>query len=476
MHSSLFRDRIRRLVSTGAGVLAVVTAGAGLGAGAAVVAAPAAAHASVTNGPIGRSEVLARAQFWVDAGPTYTQTGTWFRDPEGDKTYRRDCSGLVSMAWHLGTSYVTGDFQGSSPYWTRLASRDQLAPGDAIVRNGHMELFSHWKNSGNHGQGAYVYSFNDDGETVQNPWGPNNVDSLGFNEAADMTSYTPIRRTGLVSAKRDSLSADGHAELIRKDAAGDLFAYYNNGVNGAGAVNWGAATKVGNGWTGSDNSVYFADLDGNGQTDVIRKDPAGALQAYYNHGLTSSLGVRWNGPKLIGAGWTMADDAVYFADLSGDGYAEVIRKDTTGALFAYYNHGVHGTGAVIWGDPVRIGGGWTGSDNAVHFADISGDGYAEAIRKEDGTLFVYYNNGINGDMTVRWGDPVEVESGLTAADTAVYFGDLNGDGRADRITKQGGELIARYNNGITSDLKVTWSNPTVVGSGWGMADTAVYVA
>jgi cell wall-associated NlpC family hydrolase len=79
----------------------------------------------------------------VDAGITYTQTGTWFRDAWVDKTYRRDCSGLVSMAWHLGESYVTGDFQGSSPYWTRLASRDQLAPGDAIVRNRHMELFSH---------------------------------------------------------------------------------------------------------------------------------------------------------------------------------------------------------------------------------------------------------------------------------------------------------------------------------------------
>ena len=450
-----------------ASVLAVLTA---------VIAAPDVAHASVTNGPIGRSEILARAQYWVDAGITYTQTGTWFRDPEGDKTYRRDCSGLVSMAWHLGQSYVTGDFQGSSQYWTRLAGRDELAPGDAIVRTGHMELFSHWANSGDHSKGAYVYSFNADGETVQNPWADNNAGNLGFNNAADLTSYTPIRRTNLAAAKRDSLSADGHAEIVRKDAAGDLFAYYNNGVNDAGAVAWSAATKIGNGWAGSDNAVYFADLDGNGQTDVIRKDPSGALLGYYNHGLTGSLGVRWNGPKQIGIGWTMADDSVYFADLSGDGYAEAIRKDTNGALFAYYNNGVHGTGAVIWGSPVQIGAGWPAAGNAVQFADISGDGYAEAIRKDDGALYVYYNNGINGDLTVKWGDPVQVDSGLTVPDTSVYFGDLNGDGRADRITKQGSDLVARYNLGITSDLKVTWSDPAVVGSGWSMADTSIYIA
>src|SRR5690349_12986267 len=69
-----------------------------------VVATPDVAHASITDGPIGRSEILARAQYWVDAGIAYDMYGDWFRDPEGDKNYRRDCSGLVSMAWHLGDS------------------------------------------------------------------------------------------------------------------------------------------------------------------------------------------------------------------------------------------------------------------------------------------------------------------------------------------------------------------------------------
>ena len=62
---------------------------------------------SVRSGPIGRAEMLSRAQNWVDRGITYTQTGTWATDAEGAHTYRRDCSGLVSLAWHYGSSLLT---------------------------------------------------------------------------------------------------------------------------------------------------------------------------------------------------------------------------------------------------------------------------------------------------------------------------------------------------------------------------------
>jgi hypothetical protein len=58
----------------------------------------------------------------------------------------------------------------------------------------------------------------------------------------------------------------------------------------------------------------------------------------------------------------------------------------------------------------------------VYFADLSGDGYAEVIRKDaSGTLFAYYHNGINGDLTVRWGGPVQIGSGRNDPDSALYF-------------------------------------------------------
>ncbi|KAB1916109.1 hypothetical protein [Micromonospora sp. AMSO31t] len=184
------RHVIRLLAGTTLSLVAVAAA-------AAVAVTP--AQASTLNGEITRDEILDRAQNWVDRGITYTQTGTWATDPDGDHRYRRDCSGLVSMVWHLSDSYVTSEFMGSNAMWSTLGSINDFKPGDAMVRTGHMELFAHWKDPGDHTKGAYVYSFNSDGQTVQNPYADNNEGARGFNGWSDLQSYKPIRRTRIVS-------------------------------------------------------------------------------------------------------------------------------------------------------------------------------------------------------------------------------------------------------------------------------------
>ena len=59
------------------------------------------ALASDLGGTISRSEVLKRAQRWVDLDGPYSQDqGDAYGDGDGH-SYRPDCSGYVSMAWHL---------------------------------------------------------------------------------------------------------------------------------------------------------------------------------------------------------------------------------------------------------------------------------------------------------------------------------------------------------------------------------------
>ncbi|MEJ2857569.1 MULTISPECIES: hypothetical protein [unclassified Saccharothrix] len=181
---------------------------------------------STVGGPITRSEILRRAQHWVDQQYTYG-TLRCCPDANGDrrivstetapdssgKAYRTDCSGLVAMAWHLNNSPTSSEFMnGTNVGRTVLPSLRELKPGDAIVKNGHIELFSHWAVEGQPEQGAYVYSFNSYGETVRNPYavtGPYTDDygnyhptgRLGFNKWNDddpMTSYTPIRYNNVV--------------------------------------------------------------------------------------------------------------------------------------------------------------------------------------------------------------------------------------------------------------------------------------
>ncbi|MEU9824029.1 hypothetical protein [Micromonospora chersina] len=187
---------MRRVVTGLLGASLAVGLGVVGGVATEVTATPQAAHASTQGSTISRSEVLARAQDWADRDITYTQLAS-ASDIERDDNYRRDCSGLVSMAWHLTTSYNTGDYMnGAASY--RLGSLHDLKPGDAMVRDGHMELFARWKNDSDHSQGAYVYSFNTEGETVRNPYVNSNFGNLGFNYWSEMDDYYPIRYDNIV--------------------------------------------------------------------------------------------------------------------------------------------------------------------------------------------------------------------------------------------------------------------------------------
>ncbi|MEW9529869.1 hypothetical protein, partial [Microbispora sp. NPDC049125] len=162
------------------------------------IAAPAHA-ASTAGGQIAPSEVLSRAQYWVDKGYTYlnsSDTSTWRTGPTGTERYRRDCSGLISMVWHLPEGYYDTSVYES---WlggrlTRLGSFNDLRPGDAILRvnfkglSDHTELFAFWASDADHSKGAYFYSFNSTGYTVRNPYKNNTENKLGFRSLSDITT------------------------------------------------------------------------------------------------------------------------------------------------------------------------------------------------------------------------------------------------------------------------------------------------
>jgi hypothetical protein len=84
---------------------------------------------------ITRTEVLKRANSWIKKKVQYSQSSYYHG-------YRRDCSGFVSMAWKLKSSYTSSDI-GSVAH---KISWSKLKPGDAVRRSGHVEIFDGWKN------------------------------------------------------------------------------------------------------------------------------------------------------------------------------------------------------------------------------------------------------------------------------------------------------------------------------------------
>lgn len=111
------------------------------------VAAVAVASAAALMAPIpaqadSGAAIMKRAQSWIDAGVGYQAGGTYTNEYG---TYRTDCSGYVSMALGLPTSYVTGTLVDVS----FPVAKDALEPGD-ILNNpaagsaGHVVLFGGW--------------------------------------------------------------------------------------------------------------------------------------------------------------------------------------------------------------------------------------------------------------------------------------------------------------------------------------------
>lgn len=131
--------RVRQLIAAVIATFLTVTLG--------LISIPSATAASAVGGPITRHDVWERGAYWVHQRVPYSQSRT-ARDPEG-RQYRTDCSGFVSMAWHLGASLATDSLSTVS---TRLSGYSDLRTGDILLKpkscptcnDGHVYLFVEW--------------------------------------------------------------------------------------------------------------------------------------------------------------------------------------------------------------------------------------------------------------------------------------------------------------------------------------------
>jgi hypothetical protein len=101
-------------------------------------------HVFVTTGFIRHS--VRRAKSWVDAGVPYSSS-SFYTNQYG--TYRQDCSGFVSMAWHLDPAVGSAGV----PDVTFGISKAELRRGDALLHlasggiSGHVVMFDSWANA-----------------------------------------------------------------------------------------------------------------------------------------------------------------------------------------------------------------------------------------------------------------------------------------------------------------------------------------
>ncbi|MFE9536525.1 FG-GAP repeat domain-containing protein [Streptomyces sp. NPDC006691] len=136
-------------------------------------------------------------------------------------------------------------------------------------------------------------------------------------------------------------------DIIARDKAGVLWLYLGYG-NGTVA----SRIKVGGGWDAYTQIAGKGDLDGDGKADIVARDKAGVLWFYKG---TGSYSAPFAGRTKIGAGWNAYNTLVSTGDVDLDGKTDLIAREPNGNLWLYKGTG---NAAAPYQSRVKIGSGY----------------------------------------------------------------------------------------------------------------------
>jgi surface protein len=246
---------------------------------------------------------------------------------------------------------------------------------------------------------------------------------------------------GAYSVFAADMDGDGDMDIVSASSDDHTIAWYEN--NGAADPSWTKAVIATN--ADGATSVYAADMDGDGDMDIVSASYNDNTIAWYeNNGATD--------PSFTAADIaTSADGAnsVFAADMDGDGDMDILSASQNDDTIAWYEN--NGAADPSW-SPSDIA---TDKDVArsVFAADIDGDGDMDIISASynDDTIAWYENNGAT--------DPSFTAADIaTSADGAnsVFAADMDGDGDMDIVSANiADNTIAWYENTVFS-YNYTW--------------------
>ncbi|MFE3183467.1 FG-GAP repeat domain-containing protein [Streptomyces violascens] len=156
----------------------------------------------------------------------------------------------------------------------------------------------------------------------------------------------------------------------------------------------------------------------------------------------------------LGAGWDAFNALAGVGDLTGEGNGDLLARDNNGHLYLYPGNG-HGNSFY---NRVDLGAGWNGFNKLVGAGDINGDGIADLLARDgNGHLFLY-----PGKSTPGFGNRIDLGGGWNGYSKLAVPGDITGDGRADVIGVDGSGTAWRYDANGTGTFKERVS----LGGGW----------
>ncbi|MFL9683743.1 FG-GAP-like repeat-containing protein [Streptomyces sp. KL110A] len=158
------------------------------------------------------------------------------------------------------------------------------------------------------------------------------------------------------------------ADVVARDRSGVLWLYQGKGTHKA---PFAPRTQVGGGWQTYDKLTGGSDLTGDGRADLLATDRSGALWLYRSTGDTRTP---FAARKKIGTGWQVYNQLTATGNLAGAAAGDLVARDKDGVLWLYL-----GKGDGTFTARTRIGGGWQHYQRILGVGDVDGDGLGDLV-------------------------------------------------------------------------------------------------
>lgn len=355
-------------------------------------------------------------------GPDWSNANNWqldqynstiqYPDLNGDGMLdlcARDPNGMVCL-YGTGSGFV-GSFRGpdwsdangwsNAQYYSTIRFPDLDGDGRADLCARDPNGIVCYLNTG----AGYTFGFR----------GPNWSDATGW---SNPQYYTTIQFP--------DLNADGKADLCARDLNG-VVCYLGTGSGFTSSFR-GPTWSDASGWIDPKyySTIQYPDLNGDGQSDICARDKDGIVCGL---GTGASFVIIFRGPSWSDtAGW--GDPKYYstirFADINGDGKPEICARDANGITC---HHGVTCCGVRFganfrgpdWSD--AAGWGTAPYYSTIRFADLNGDGKADLCARDANGIVCYNTIYGRGDFINTITDGLGAQQKITykpLTDTSVY--------------------------------------------------------